>query len=160
MRPSGLLPAATLILGCASDGPGNPDTTEGDAAMCGGRGDPFHVGLVKTSSGGFSFEMLELVPAPPIISQAEPGNTWTIAVSDASGEPLTGASMMVNTFMPDHKHPGPSSVGIQQQPGVYRIEGLLLPMPALYEVSVTVRPAGASEDEDVSYSICISAQSG
>jgi YtkA-like len=154
------LPAAIFILGCSNDGPGNPAETEDDAALCGGRGDPVYAGLVKSSSGGYSFEVLELEPEPPIISQAEPGNTWTLAVADAAGEALSGASMTVSTFMSDHNHAGPSSVGIEQEPGVYLIEDLLLPMPALYAITVKVRPAGASEDEDVSYSICVSAQSG
>ena len=161
MRLSGLtVLAAILSLGCSNDGPGNPAETEGDAAQCGGRGDPVYAGLVKSSSGGYSFEVLALEPETPIISQAEPGNTWTLAVADAAGEALSGASMTVSTFMPDHNHAGPSAVGIEQQPGVYLIEDLLLPMPALYAVTVKVRPAGASQDEDVSYSICISAQSG
>jgi hypothetical protein len=161
MRSSGLvLTAAILILGCSNDDPGNPAEGEGDAAICGGRGDPLEPGLVKSSSGGFRFEVLELAPPKPIVSQAEPGNSWKISVADAAGGALSGASMTVTTFMPDHKHPGPSNVGIEQEPGVYLIEDLLLPMPALYTVTVKVRPEDSAEDEDVSYSICVSALSG
>jgi len=132
---------------------------EDASAGCDGLGEALHPGLVRTSNGGFAFEILELIPETPILSQSRPGNSWRLRISDGAGAPATGAALSVRTLMPDHGHAGPPAVGIEQAPGVYAIEDLLLPMPALYSITVIAALPGTGQ-EAVDYSICISAETG
>jgi hypothetical protein len=157
MRRACAFAMALHALACGGgDGQGAGSTeAHGDAAAgCNGRGETLYPGLVKLSASGYAFEIVELVPAAPTLVQSQPGNTWTVRIRDGEGAALEGAALNVQSFMPDHNHAGPPAVGVEHEPGVYTIENLLLPMPALYAITLL---AG---EERVVYSICISAQTG
>ena len=153
------LAVAVLGVTCDGDGQGAGSGARNDASSsCDGRGEALHPGFVRISSGGYIFELVDLMPEAPVLSQSRPGNVWQLRISDPGGAPVEGAALSVRTFMPDHNHSGPSAVGIEQAPGAYLVEDLLLPMPALYSITLSASlPAG---EETVDYSICVSAETG
>jgi hypothetical protein len=140
------------------------------AAACGGTGDDgddemvdctletrddeFVVGLEKLSPGGYHFQLMQSVPAPP----ARHDNQWTLHIADAAGAPLAGATVTVVPFMPDHGHgTGVSTVVTESTTvvGEYDANPVNLFMPGLWEVYVTVDTAPPAMDEQVVYRFCI-----
>ncbi|MET0794401.1 MAG: FixH family protein, partial [Polyangiaceae bacterium] len=82
-------------------------------------------------------------------------NTWTVSVTDPEGDPVSGGTLLITSYMPDHAHSGPPAVAIEQGDGVYEVDGLVLPMPALYAITETLTlPSGAKES--VVVSLCMS----
>jgi hypothetical protein len=150
------LSATLLCIACSEDPQGHSHDVE---PSCDTRAETLLPGLVKTSEGGYRFELLGLEPAMPVISTQAPGNVWHVHVTDASGAPVAAAVLNVATFMPDHNHSGPPAVGVAEAPGTYRIESLLFPMPAQYTVTFTLRPSGA-DAQSVQLMPCLGAQSG
>ena len=148
--------AALACSGCGNDSAGTPSGDTQDE--CRGRAVTVQVGSSETSSGGYVFEILELDPDPPILSQSEPGNTWKLGLTDAAGTAVSDASIVVRSRMPDHNHDVPEAFGVQQAPGVYAIESLLLPMPAYYELTVEARVGDATEA--VRFKLCITPRTG
>ncbi len=125
---------------------------------CGGRAEALTVGLAKATPSGAEFSLRSMVPLEPVQSPGPPGNSWSIEVRDASAAPLSGA-LNVTTFMPDHGHAGPPTIGIESSPGVYDIDELVFPMPALYSVTFALTRAGA-EKESVALAVCVEPASG
>ena len=153
------LAAAISVAACGNESTGVPSNAGGTSGNdCAGRAAPLLEGMVTISDGGHEFQIIDLNPDAPVLSQSEPGNIWTLRVTDAGGQAFSAAAMMVKTFMPDHDHAGPSALGIEQEPGLYVIEDLLLPMPAFYTVTVTASAGGSVQEVD--YELCISAQTG
>jgi hypothetical protein len=109
---SGAGPGSSSSGGSGSSGAG----ADGDTIGCDSGGepfDPFMSGITKKGvDGAYMFVLTAADPAPP----AEPGyNTWTVKVLDASGKPVTGAtlslptqdslwSQLYNPYMPRHGH--------------------------------------------------------
>lgn len=125
---------------CASD----REQSSGDPAAsdCSSRADALAAGFAKTTPSGARFTLRSMVPLAPVQSAGPPGNSWAIEIRDANAAPLSGA-LNVTTFMPDHGHAGPPTIGIESSPGVYEIDELVFPMPALYAVTLTLTPASA-----------------
>jgi len=87
MRPSIiLLLTVTLLVACSSK-----------SGPAGGSGTPV------SSSGDFSMT-LSFEPAPP----KQGSETLTIALTDGSGNPAKGATVTIDTKMPDMQMTGPS----------------------------------------------------
>lgn len=147
---------ALASMGCASDrehSSGDPSASE-----CSSRADALAAGLVKTTPSAARFTLTSMLPLAPVQSAGPPGNSWGIEVRDANAAPLSGA-LNVTTFMPDHGHAGPPTIGIESSPGVYEIDELVFPMPALYAVTLTLTPASA-EKESVAFAVCVEPASG
>ncbi len=154
--PALSLAAAIALWGCSSSG-GDHDSRESVASdpTCGGRAEAVSAGLSKVSAGGYVFELTALAPALPVQSAGPPGNDWTVSVTDTEGTPVTGGTLVVTSYMPDHAHSGPPAVAVEQGDGVYELDGLVLPMPALYAITETLTlPSGVKES--VVVSLCMS----
>jgi hypothetical protein len=154
--------AALLSQGCASksESAASPEpSSTAKTSDCSTRADALAFGLSKLSSNGTRFELRELDPTIPVQSATAPGNSWRVALRDSAGNPVSGALFNVTTYMPDHGHAGPPSVGVETSEGVYGIDGLLFPMPALYAVTLSAS-AGDAEKQSVAIYVCVEASSG
>ncbi|HEX3778014.1 MAG TPA: FixH family protein [Polyangiaceae bacterium] len=161
------VPLAATLLGCSSGSDNTQNqqaatnqapTQTADTDDCTTRAEGVSAGMSKLSSGGYSFTVSMLDPAAPVQSEGPPGNTWTVAIADASGAPVTGAILQVSSYMPDHGHFAPTAVAVEQGGGVYQIESLILPMPGLYAITFSASlSAGASES--AAFSLCMTTSS-
>jgi hypothetical protein len=147
------------IAGCGS-GHSGPDADEALACMTSGRGDMFAVGLSHTGvNAAYKFELRSAMPATP--DRADRG-TWVIAISwEATGAPVTGASLTVTPFMPDHQHgPGAYTPQIQAMPtpGQYQISDINTWMPGYWEVTIdAMSPDKPPIEDSAVFKVCVNA---
>jgi len=144
---SWLAAAAVLVgMGCGSSGgsqPGGPDA--GDVITC--QNDPrvmtYASGLTVTStSGSHKYVLLTSDPAPP----ARGNDTWTIKITDAQGNALSGLSASVLPFMPDHGHGTSVNASITaNSDGTYTVTPLYFFMPGVWRISFSVPPTQQSD---------------
>lgn len=120
------------------------------------RADTFVVGLEKVGdSAALDFKLMTADPAPP----ARGDNTWIVQVnamtSGVVGSPITGASMTVTPFMPDHQHGTPVDVKVMAMPdaGQYQLSPVNMWMPGLWETTITATSAAGTDT--VVYRFCI-----
>jgi hypothetical protein len=152
--------ALIASLGAAGCGGGHtgPDADEALACMTSGRGDMFAVGLSHTGvNAAYKFELKSAMPATP---ERQDRGTWVIAISwEATGAPVTGASLTVTPFMPDHQH-GPGAYTPQVQalatPGQYQISDINTWMPGYWEVTIDAMTPDKIEDSAV-FKVCVNA---
>jgi hypothetical protein len=155
---------AATVLGCSSKsdaGEANQTTTnnvQADAGDCSARAEGVTLGLNKLSSNGYSFTLTALDPAQPVQSSGQPGNTWTISIADPTGSPVTGAVLQISSYMPDHGHYAPTAVAVEQGGGVYQVDDLVLPMPGLYDITLSLSLT-SREKESVALSLCMTTSS-
>jgi YtkA-like len=114
----------------------------------------YAVGLSQSATGGGAVKVrfVDAMPAPP----SKGLNTWTIAVTDGSGAPVTGATITVKPFMPDHGHG--SSITPRVMPmtaeGTYQVTLLDFFMPGIWQNTLTITtPSGPVET--VVFTFCI-----
>jgi hypothetical protein len=145
----------SLTSACAGNGSSGDDSGSYNCATE-TRADAFVVGLEKMGAQGkLDFKLLTADPAPP----ARDDNTWVIQVNAMSsgvvGSPITGASINVFPFMPDHQHGTPSEVFIEAMPeaGQYQLSPVNMWMPGLWETTINV--TSASGTDKVVYRFCI-----
>ena len=163
IRPLRILTVASLAafvaLGCSSDsGDGNGGGSGGSGGTvepqgCSALGEdyPITVGITKSSSEGLTVELSESSPAPPELFD----NKWTVTLSDGAG-PMAGATVTVDTWMPDHGHPSPKTVSVTEiGDGKYELFPVNLFMPGLWEVTVNVED-GAGSSDSVTFQFCMS----
>lgn len=83
---------------------------------------------------GLRLTLLESRPGPRV------GNLrWTLQVLDAEGTPVTGATVKVSPFMPDHHHGSPLIPTIKESgEGVYVAAPINLTMPGFWRTTVRV----------------------
>lgn len=162
-----LVLAALSLIACSDQGPsgdgasgdgntGANEDSEGDAQAdatrsdCGGAGEAFMLGMSKTTASGVHVAIESAEPAPPLSGN----NVWTLALTDASGEPVTGADVAFSGWMPRHRH-GLTALPltVERENGRYEIRPIVLFMPQPWELSVAVT-AGAGT-EDVTFDICV-----
>jgi YtkA-like len=113
----------------------------------------YAVGLSQTATGGaVKVTFVDAQPAPP----AENENQWTVELTDANGNPVTGATITVKPFMPDMGHG--SSVTPQIMPmatdGMYQITLLDLFMPGIWTNTFTITTA-SEPAATVVFTFCI-----
>lgn len=147
--------ALCAIAGCHGGDP-PPDADEALACIASGRGDTFAVGLDHAGAGGtFDFKLMSATPAPPGFND----NTWVIQVNQvAGGAAVTGATLTVAPFMPDHQHgPGAIKPTVEPMPaaGQYKASTIHLWMPGYWEVTIDAQ-AAAGHDSAV-FKFCIQA---
>lgn len=145
--------AATVAAGGAG---GERETPEGGAP-----GEPMFGGAAGAAAGGFAsiacsdetravayqpglelvseelglrLTLLESRPSPRV------GNLrWTLQVLDAEGAPVTGATLKVSPFMPDHHHGSPLIPTVKESgEGVYVATPINLTMPGFWRTTVRV----------------------
>lgn len=140
-----------LCVGC-SDGGHDDDVVDCAKET---RKDDFVVGLEKVgTSNKLDFKLLASDHFPQ-----EPGdNEWTLLISTMVGGtvagPLTGGTLSVSPFMPDHGHLAPKPVVVTPlaDPGQYKLSEINTWMPGLWETTIQV--TGADGDKVV-FKTCI-----
>ncbi len=116
--------------------------------------DDYVAGVTKVGDNEYTVVLLESDPAPPF----EGDNRWTVRVLDPGGEPLSGLTIEVYPFMPDHGHgTAVQAVVTPVSPdGTYEIEPLNLFMSGVWVVRLTlVDPATSTELDRVKYAFCV-----
>ena len=114
--------------------------------------DDTYVANLEKAGSDVTVALMESTPAPP----AKNDNTWRVRVVDVNGAPLSGLSLAVTPWMPDHGHGTLVApvVTEQAEAGEYLIEPVNLRMPGLWDVTVEVSDGTGLEDE-VMFSFCI-----
>jgi hypothetical protein len=113
----------------------------------------YAVGLsAKSADGAVHATFVDAMPAPP--SKGE--NVWTLELTDAMGSPITGATMTVKPYMPQHGHPSSitPTVTPMAAPGTYQVTLLDLSMPGIWQVTLSVTK-GSEPPDDVVFTFCI-----
>lgn len=112
--------------------------------------DKYTPGLSHAGST-FTFELTSASPAPP----APVDMVWQIKVTDASGQPVTDATMTPpKTWMPQHSHPSTAEPVVQNNDdGTFTISNLYLYMPGVWQVTVNAT-SGTTTDSAV-FTFCL-----
>ena len=142
------------LAACGADDTGPPD----DIVNCDlEQGlDQFAVGFTKDGvAGKLRFELVSAAPAVP----ARYDNTWVVGVTNtATNSPVTGATVYVTPYMPPpHNHGTPVEAEVTEMPtaGHYELDPVNLSMPAVWEVTVEVESAAATDE--VVFRVCVPA---
>jgi hypothetical protein len=158
---SALISAISVLAtaGCPGGGGTGADANEALACMTSGRGDTYAVGLLHTGMNAlYNFKLMSAMPAPP----GRNLNVWVIQINwEATGAPVTGASLTVTPFMPDHQHgPGAYTPQVMElaTPGQYQISDINTWMPGYWEITIDAKTPGSSPVEDIAvFKFCIPA---
>lgn len=148
-----------LALGCDSD-PGTDEhdhvheTGDESESDCDAetRDDEFAIGLSK-SSASVTVTFVAADPAPPINGD----NTWTVALTNADGQPLADASISaVLPWMPDHGHGTAveAFATATENAGEFVITPIDFHMNGLWEVSLDIA-VQAGTTEQVVFAFCV-----
>jgi hypothetical protein len=116
------------------------------------RDDEFAIGLSK-SSDTVTVSFVAADPAPP----AKNDNTWTVALTDAGGQPLADASITAAVpWMPDHGHGTAveAFATATENPGEFVITPVNLHMSGLWEVTLDIE-VQAGTTEQVVFAFCV-----
>jgi len=158
----------SLVISCSlataaacGGGGGDPpvDADEALACVATGRGETFVVGLEHAGDKGMlDFKLMSATPAPP----GRDFNSWLLQVSSMAsgvvGAPVSGATLLVAPFMPDHQHgPGAYKPMITPMPdaGQYKIDQINTWMPGYWEITIDAK-VDAVDDQTV-FKFCIQA---
>lgn len=67
-------------------------------------------------------------------------HTWTVSIWDASGQPVSGARVLVEAGMPEHGHGFPTVPQVRSLgEGKYLLEGLRFHMPGRWVVGLRIK---------------------
>jgi hypothetical protein len=152
-----LTPVAALALAtsCGSSQPTPPDAGDATSVSCqtDARVTTYSPGLAATSSdGAMKATLMSATPSPP----ANSNNSWMVALTDGSGNPLEGAAVGVVPAMPYMGHGTPiRPVITPQSGGVFQIDDINLYMAGIWEVTLSVTPASGGSAENASFFFCI-----
>jgi len=141
-----LATAASLALAaCSGDDDDDDDSADTDASI-GCRNDPraeqYAANLEKVGDGGlFTFVLKTADPAPP----GKGVNAWTLRIMDATGAAVTGATVTLHPFMPDHGHGTSVVPQVQVDGDGYTVQNIYLFMAGLWEVTIE---ATSGQDTD------------
>ena len=146
-----------LVAACSDSGSGGVDADDGSYnCATETRADTFVVGLEKQGTGGaLDFKLMTATPAPPMRND----NTWVLQINSMAagvvGNPMSGASLTVTPFMPDHQHGTPIEVKIMPlaTAGQYQLSPVNMWMPGLWETTITATSTTASDS--TVYRFCI-----
>ena len=96
-----------------------------------------------------SIKLLSSDPSPPGVEL----NTWTFQVLDAQGQPVTGATVTLAPYMPDHGH-GPSVVPTVSASGsTYTVSNIDLFMPGVWQMTFNVTDGSAQDQAVVDFCV-------
>ena len=134
---------------------GNQATVDGGTATCAQdtRALQYVPNLMQAGMNGLiSVTLISSNPGPPI----KGNNDWSIRIADSAGNPVTGATIDVTPFMPDHGHGTPIKVGVTPMTsgGTYLLSPVNLFMAGLWQVTIRVTTADSKSDFVV-FSFCI-----
>ncbi|HYJ08652.1 MAG TPA: FixH family protein [Polyangiaceae bacterium] len=141
-----------LTLFACSDHQGDHGSGSSHDAECSGDFDAYQAGMSKQAEPGkLTVQLLESDPAPP---EVRTDNTWWLRLSDAEGEPLREAELLVTPYMPKHQHGSAEVVVEELDDGEYELSPIELIMPGVWEIPVSVTPP-ESEPSEVTFRFCI-----
>lgn len=157
-----LVPAlASLALvaaaACGGGGAMTPDADEALACINSGRGDTYVMGLEHPGKAGqLDFKLMSALPSPPGFNN----NIWVVQVNAMAagvvGAPVTGATVTVTPFMPDHQHGTQIRAVVDELTGgQYQLSPINLWMPGYWEVTIDVQTQTAHDS--AIYKFCIQA---
>ena len=156
-----LVISCSLATAAACGGGGDPpaDADEALACVTSGRGETFTVGLEHAGKNGtLDFKLMSATPAPP----GRDFNSWVLQVSSMAagvvGAPVSGATILVAPFMPDHQHgPGAYQPMVMPMPeaGQYKIDQINTWMPGYWEITIDAQ-VDQVQDQTI-YKFCIQA---
>lgn len=151
-----LVVAAVVSMGPALACSSEPHEVPHDASPATGcaaeaRADVFTLGLSKALPNGHAVRLVAATPSPPVKGD----NTWTVELVDGAGKPVSGATITVVPFMPDHGHGTATAPAVTPEggPGKYRISNMNLPMAGYWDITLSVT-AGATKG-DARFGICL-----
>ena len=150
MRYLLLLP---LLAACSGGGDDSDLPDAGFNCQIDQRDEEFTAGMHKTGDNGITFTLVSSDPAPP----ARNDNDWVVDIADDTG-PLVGATVTVKPFMPDHNHGTSIPAQISEtSDGEYAIDRVNLPMPGIWEITLSATPAGggAADKDSVVFTFCV-----
>ncbi len=158
-----LLAACAVVGGCSSGSAAPAQGDPGDSGAAGAAGDgsdtvscgdpraqAYAPDMQVAGSGGvYTFVLVSSTPAPP----ADENNVFVVKLLDASGQPVTGATMTATPTMPQMSH-GTSKVTVTDNgDGTYTLQPLYLFMAGLWQVALTAQ-SGSSKDH-ASFFFCV-----
>lgn len=140
-----------LVAGC---GGGDDDDGAVEPVNCADepRADIYVANMDKIGEGGqLGFVLVSSDPGPP----AKGDNEWVIEVVDGDDQPVSGATITVTPFMPDHGHGTPIDVVVTPDDGDgrYGVGPVNLWMPGLWEVTVDAQSSAG--DDSAVFAFCI-----
>jgi hypothetical protein len=148
-----LILGVVIAAGACSDGgdSGDDETSYNCAAET--RDDDFVLGLAKPGeSNHYEFKLMSADPAPP----ARGDNTWVVQLNTMVTPiaPVSGATLSVTPFMPDHAHGSGKTVIVtpMTEAGQYQLSPVNLWMPGLWEVTIQ---ASAPQSDRVVFRFCL-----
>jgi len=98
----------------------------------------------------YDVELVSSDPSPP----ARGNDTWAFKVVDANGQPVSGATISVTPYMPDHRHGTQVVPTVTAQPdGSFTATPLYLFMPGLWTITLDVK--AATGEDSVEYAFCV-----
>lgn len=106
--------AAAGSVACGSDDKSGTTSAASSACSNDTTAETYVAGLSKTTAGGLKVEIESAMPAPPRLGY----NQWTLRITDASGNPVTGATVKVVCLM---VHTGAFSHGCAVTPDVLEL---------------------------------------
>lgn len=133
---------AAFLVGCAED----PMPQQEWTVDCTGAAS-FSLGMTTTSPAGLTVALMTAEPAPVDVGD----NQWSLMITDAAGQPVTGLSPMIRPFMPLHGH-GVSPeryAGTEGADGTYSFESFDVIMPGLWDFHVELSPT-----DEALFSLC------
>lgn len=128
-------------------------TTETAACATDPRALVYTKGLAQTSDDGtITVTFVDADPAPP----AKGNNTWTVQIDEENVGAVKGATIETTAYMPDHGHTSPikPTATAVDDAGTYEITPINLFMPGIWEITLTVTPAGEAA-RAVKFTFCI-----
>ena len=139
LPPMSVAFAALAVCASACSSSSSSDTTAAPAALCAtdSRAQTFAPNMEQAgASGTYSVKLQTITPNPVF----KGNNVWNLQVVDKSGAPVSGATITVKPFMPDHGH-GSSitpQVAPGSNPGSYDVTLLNLFMPGIWTITIVV----------------------
>ena len=90
-------------------------------------------------------------PAPAL----GPIHAWILEVKNASGEPVTGATIAVDGGMAAHGHGLPTApqVVAENPPGTYRIDGVKFSMMGEWQMRFTIDSPAGKDTAEISFNV-------
>lgn len=147
------LPCFAACSGSGDDGLEQPDGSYNCADEP--RGEAFTVGLEKQGKGGkLDFQLMSIDPAPALYGD----NTWVVQVNSMAsgvvGSPMTGATINLTSYMPDHMHTSPIEPEVTEMSGgQYKLDPVFFQMPGVWETTI-IATAGTTTDS-ATYTFCL-----
>jgi hypothetical protein len=118
------------------------------------------IGLLAEGRNGFAqARILEASSIPPIVDE----NTWTVAITDENGEPLTDVEILsACVYMPVHGHflgLSRNQITAESEPGTFELDGLFFNMGGPWQAQLAIR-SESLPDERAEATVCSESSSG